>query len=47
MQRGQCSIVSQLALGVIVSPHRGQFKWIVPATVEGRLARLEVPHGWP
>ncbi len=31
MHRGQCSIVSQLALGVIVSPQRGQFKWIVPA----------------
>jgi hypothetical protein len=31
MQRGQCSIVNQLTLGVIVSPQRGQFQWIVPA----------------
>jgi hypothetical protein len=30
MHRGQCSIVNQLALGLIVNPQRGQFQWIVP-----------------
>ena len=29
MHRGQCSIVNQLALGLIVNPQRGQVKWVV------------------
>jgi len=33
-QRGQCSTVNQAALGVIVNPHRGQFKWKDPALLE-------------
>ena len=34
MQRGQCSTVSQTAFWVIVSPHRGQFKYGGAALVE-------------
>jgi hypothetical protein len=33
MHRGQCSIVNQLALGLIVSPQRGQFKRVVRSPV--------------
>ena len=43
MHRGQCSTVSQSARGVIVSPHRGQFKWISsePRDARARGGRLD------
>jgi hypothetical protein len=35
MHRGQCSTVSHAARGVIVSPHCGQFKYIVGEVAVG------------